>query len=300
MVSTLAIAVVSTTAAADVSKAWQAARDHLPASTTAVGAIDIATIVNAPSFPTLFAAVVKEERDVGEAVEIVQRACDVDPLKVVEGIVIGGDLSKEQGAIFVQLAFDRAKTTSCFKAIATAVGEHRMVIREDGNVTVVAEKPGDDEAYFVWAAPNVLVIPIELTKADAETWTGHKGAFAKSLVAQVVGQVDTKAVAWGAFASTQPLDAEDLPVTRAHGTVAYARGMLTLAVRGTFANDAAARQSAIAMKRDLASELRSKSTPHPIKKALRTIKIRAKGLDGFIDAKLGEKAFAAAFAAGAD
>ena len=297
VVSALAIALVSATAAADVSKAWQAARDNLPESTVAVGAIDVGAIIKAKSFPTLLAAAVKEERDLAEIMGIVKAACQLDAAATLEGVVVAGDPAAERGAVYLQLAIDRARATACIEAIVKVVGDKSVTVRQDGIYTVISEGVDDETVHLAWVAPNVVVIPMDMSKADAEAWTGHKGAFARSLVAKRIAKLDTKAIAWGAFASATPLDDDDLAVTGAHGSVLHAKGMLTAVVRGTFVDANAAKRTIGEMQRELTREIGRKRTPPALVKLLRTIKVRAVGTEGLLDAKTTEAAFAAAIAA---
>ena len=236
------LAALSSRAEADTSKAWAAARDNLPASTRAVGALDVAAIVKTAAFGKIFELVMKEERDLREAHALVKKACQVDPLAVIEGVVVAGDPRQDAGVVFLQLSLDRAKATACLEATLRAMGNPKAQLKLDGNIAAVSV--GRDTAYLAWVTGDVVAISLEPEKKDAlQAWIGQKGAFAKT----------------------------------ASGALALAKGTVSGSVRGTFADAKGARDAQAEMQKEITKELGRKSTPEPMKRVLKAISVAAKG-----------------------
>ena len=59
--------VVANRADADVSKAWDAAKDNVPANTQFVLAVDVAALQKSPAFPMVFEMIKAEDRGLARA-----------------------------------------------------------------------------------------------------------------------------------------------------------------------------------------------------------------------------------------
>lgn len=278
LVCVVMLAALQSRAEADTSKAWAAARDNLPATTRAVGAIDLGAVVKTPSFGKLLGLLMKEEKDFREGYEMVKKACKVEPSSVIEGVVFAGDPATGNGVAFLQLTLDRAKATACLEAsLRAASGNPKASVKAEGNIAALSV--GGDTAYVAWVTGDVVAIAFEPEKKDVlQAWIGQKGAFAKTAVPAQLGKVDTKAIAWGAMALDKPLD-DDVKVLAAHGALTVAKGSVTGAIRGTFADAKAARDTQTEMQQELAREIGRKSTPDPVKRVLKAINLTAKGTE---------------------
>nr|MBA2539066.1 hypothetical protein [Deltaproteobacteria bacterium] len=155
-VAALAACLLSaSTSSADVSKAWQAAKDNLPGM-PAIGAIDVAAVVKLPAFGKLFDMARKEERDIDQAVSLLKVACKLDITSVVDGLVVAGDPDGRDDdiVVFVQLTLDRTKATACMETMLKQVEKRKQIaVKQDGIYTVASV--GNEAAYFAWVGPNV-------------------------------------------------------------------------------------------------------------------------------------------------
>ena len=90
---------IASRAQADVSKAWAAAKDNLPANTMFIAAIDVAAIYKSPLYAKALDAFKSMDRDIDEVYTLIKGACGWDPASVVDGIVIAGDPKSEGGIV---------------------------------------------------------------------------------------------------------------------------------------------------------------------------------------------------------
>jgi hypothetical protein len=273
---------------ADVSKAWAAAKDNLPANARAIGAIDVAAAVKTSTYAAIFAAISREEKDFAKAYEGIKQTCKMDPAQVIEGLIIAGDPDSERGILLVQHSIDRKKLGTCIQdVLRMIVGEPKATAKDDGAYITVAA--GNDAVHFRWVNANVLAISFKPEKkAEYDTWLGGKGALAKSKLGEQVGKLDTKAIAWGAAAFDKPLDDNDLPVLTASGIVTHANKAFTLKLRGTMKDAKGAANVLAEMTKEIDRDLKKPRTPEPMKKLMRAIKIAATGADVTLDANMSE------------
>lgn len=266
-------------ASADVSKAWAAAKAHLPASTELVVGFDIAAIVATPSFGKMFPPIAKAEREIEQGLALVKVACKLDAVQSIDGIVVGARPEPdEEGIVFVQLkGVDRAGAEACLSSLLKATGEKTATVRQEGMLTVL--RVDGETIHFLWVGADVVAISFDADKKAALTaWSGQQGALAKAPVMAHLSKVDTKAIAWGAFAFPKPID-NDLKVLTGSGTATLKAGKIAIALRGTFDSAQTATATVAQMKKDIAREMKSKSTPAPAKKILRAIALTPAGAD---------------------
>lgn len=274
-------AAASATAEADVSKAWTAAKDNLPAATKAIGAVDVAVAVKTKSFKVVWDLLLREERDLRQVYEGIQQGCKLDLVQTIQGFVVAGDPDADRGVVFVQLAVDRKAATTCIETIGKQVGG--VKVAQDGMFTTVSM--GKDTLYLAWPSANVVAIALEPEqKAEYTRWLGGKGALAKSKLGARLAKVDTTALAWGAIALDKPFDDNDLPFLAAHGTLVAAKGSATLAIRATYADAATATKSIAETRSEIDKDIAKKSTPAAARKLFQAIKVAAVGADGTLDA----------------
>ena len=290
MKSALVVAVlglVSARAEADVSKAWTAAKDNLPANTRAIGAVDVAAAVKTAAYTAVFDAIKREEKDVAQAYEMIKQTCKLDPVQAIEGFVVAGDPDSERGVLFVQHNVERKKLATCIQDILRAAVSKNATVKDDGKFIIVSE--GKDSVYFGVVNANVLAITFNPEKkAEYDTWIGGKGAFAKTKLNAEVGKVDTKAMAWGAVAFDKPLDDKELPVLAAIGAVTYVKNAFALKLRGTMNNAKGAAMVLGEMTKELDREIKKQRTPEPVRKLMKAVKVAAAGADVTLDATASE------------
>ncbi|MEO8700341.1 MAG: hypothetical protein ABI867_09870 [Kofleriaceae bacterium] len=291
------VSLLSLRAEADVSKAWAAASANLPAETRAIGAIDVAVAVKSPSFAQVFELLQKEEKDIRMAYELVKTNCKIDPVQVVEGVVIAGTPDHGRGAVYIQLSIDRAKAISCVESIFAANKMPKPKISVDGNMTVISV--GKEAMYVAWVTKDVVAIAFKdpTKKSELAGWTGGKGALAKTALAAQIGKTDTKAAAWGAFALDKPLDDNDMKVTSGWGVVNYVKANLAGSVHGNFVDAAAAAKTYAKMQQELAKEMGRKNTPAAMLKVMKAMKLSSKASEVVLEASVSEADLLAAFLA---
>jgi hypothetical protein len=280
------LSALSTSASADVAKAWTAAKDHLPADTRAIGAVDVSAFVKTASYKAMFAAIVKEEPDLGKAYELVKQTCKVDPAQVIEGLIVAGDPDAGKGVLFVQHSMDRKKAGTCIQDVLKAVGETKAAVKQDGKYTTIGD--GKNQMYLMWVADNVVAINFDPDKkAEYERWLGGKGALKKSTLAERVEKLDTKALAFGALQLDKPLDDKELPVIAATGTITLGKTAV-VKLRGTFKDAAAASKMLAEANKELDKEMKRGKLPESVKRIAKTVKMAAAGADLTLDASASE------------
>jgi hypothetical protein len=286
------VVAASSPAAADVGKAWSAAKDNLPASTDVVLAIDVAKGVAMPSFGKLVAAAIKQEHDVGEGLDAIKRLCNIDAPKVIDGVVIALASQAKEGLVLVQFRnTDRAALESCVLGVMKTF-EPAAAIKAAGNLSVIEAGP-HDRMYFAWLSPDVVAISLEPEKqAHLARWIGQKGAFAKSPAATQLAKTAPSGTNWGVFDVGQPVDS-DFPVQHGAGSLAIAGDKGTLTLRGTTADAATASAAVTRMRKEVDEEVRRKRNPPALKQLFRGIVVKAIGADIQITASASLKDIAA-------
>jgi hypothetical protein len=258
-------------AEADVSKAWAAAKDHLPASTQFVFTFDVAAISRSPLFSKAFDLLATVERQIGVFRGLGRTACDWDPISVIEGVVIAGNFSTKEGVAFVQLNVDRAKASACLESALVGLGTGKKV-RQEGAYTVATKGTGRSEAYFPWIGSNVVVISFDPDrKAKVDAWWNQKG-FASSKAGIASIKRDPKAVVTVASGNEAPFD-PNVPVSSAFGNWTLAGGKLSGVLVGTTTDAGAATKLATAFTDGL-REL-TRNAPPTSKRIVSSIAITA-------------------------
>ncbi len=282
--------VSSAPASADYSKAWQAAKDNLPANTQMALVVDVAAIAKLPSFNRVFDAVRAQERDFEMGYTLLKGACNVtNPVTMVDGIVLAGDMrNKESGVGFVQVTIDRTKASACLESVLKLVGGRKQVsVKQDGIYTVATV--GNDSAYFAWVAPNVVVFSIQPDKkATLDAYINQKG-WAKSPAAALVGKMDLKAALSGVFT----VDKVDVwfPVAKAFGSVTISGGTITGSVTATYPDAKAATAFAAEINEERDRDLKKDRTPAAVKKLMNAVKIATSGNELTAKGSMTEKDF---------
>jgi hypothetical protein len=290
------VCLVSTRADADVSKAWQAAKDNLPASTPIVLAVDVAALQKSPALPHLIETLKAEERGFREAYNAFRAGCNLDPLSMVDGFVIAADPKADEVVIYMQLTIDRAKATTCLSSAMVSLDKDRgkqVTMKQDGIYTVASKGTGKhDTAYFPWLGPNVVMVSLRPDRKDkVDGWFNQKGFWQSKLSAKV----DPRVAVSGGLATDKPFDSM-LPLLAAHGTLTIAGGKITASISGTATDAGAAAMLVAGMKKEIERDLKREKTPPSIKKVFGALAITNAGTDVTLKASVTEKELGAAFA----
>jgi hypothetical protein len=287
---------VSSSARADYSKAWAAAKANLPATTRAVAMIDATAFDKSPHFQRIYKLALTADRDVREFEAEVKQLCKLDLAKTLEGVVVAGDPEKNQLVLYVQLAVDRAKATACFEAlIAKKAGSGpKPTMRQEGMYTVMMSRSGQREIFVAWPAPNVLAFTFDpQNKPALAAWVGREG-FAKSPVAPQIAKADPKAIAAGAVALSRPLD--DM-ISSAYGQLVMAGERLSAVVVGNTTDANAATKGGAQLTKEIEREKSRKHLAPAIRTLLSNMRVGAKGTDIRLEAAGTVKDLADAFEA---
>jgi hypothetical protein len=280
----------ATTARADYSKAWTAAKDNLPATTGFVATLDVAAIVKLPAFGPLFATARKAEKNLDEGYRLLQQTCKIDGLTAVEGVVVAADPAKKQIAIFLQLAVDRARASTCFESLLkTMRPKKQTTVKQDGIYTVITIAGGSktEVAYFAWVAPHVVAFVFgEPDKAKLDTWIGHRD-FGKTSVASLFAKTDPKAAVGIAYSLGKPLDNKVL-ISSGYGHVQLAGRTFTAMHVGITPDATSAANGVIALDGDRQSTMKRKRTSPAMRSLFSKIAITSKGNEILIRASGGD------------
>lgn len=235
---------------ADAARAWAAARAGLPADTKLVISIDVAAVQKTQLFATYYPKL----RDKPEAARVLDalKSCKLDPLAIVQGVVLATAENEGDGAVYVALsAFDRGKLSSCVQASAKAEDKDaKVAVKNAGNVTEVTR--GGETAYFGWAGKDVLVMAVRNTdKAALAHWMGGKGALAKSDVGKALGKVNTAATVWAISTGAKEIQ-PGVNARGVYGSLIYSRATLNADVHAVLDSPAQAQDVATTANQQLA------------------------------------------------
>src|SRR3954466_2762200 len=167
----LSTAAVPGQARADTSRAWPAAKAGLPADTRVVVGVDVTTIQKTQLFATFYPKL-HDQPEVARVLDAVKTGCKIDPLAVIQGVVVALTADHDDGVLYVALSgVDRNKLASCLSSAAQAGDKPaKVAIKQTGNITEVS-RPGPDgkdgkdgkdseTGYFGWVGSNVLVVAL--------------------------------------------------------------------------------------------------------------------------------------------
>lgn len=266
------VAAMSSSAGADVSKAWQAAKDNLPDTIPAIGAIDVAAVVKLPAFAKLM-----QLGELREGLEMIKRTCNVDVPQAIDGVVVAGDPNQrdDEIVVFLQLKIDRAKASTCFEQVMRSLDKGGQVsVQQTGMFTEVSVDGSN--AYFAWVDKNVVAFNFDpISKTRLSSSLGKKG-LAKSPAGSLFGKLDLKAAAFGAI-KLAPL--RDLPFTAAYGNATLTGATLAGAVVGTATDPAAAGKFVTEAKRELVKLALRDKLPAVAKKLVTSVTLNAVGAE---------------------
>jgi hypothetical protein len=291
----LVVCGLASTAHADYSKAWNAAKANLPANTRAVALLDLSAFDRSPHFERLLKTALANERDLREFDAEVKKLCKLDIAKVVEGLVVAGDPEKPQIVFYVQLAADRAKVSTCFEAMVNKKAGEKVALKQEGIYTVLTSKAGGRELYVAWPAPNVLVFRVRsVEQAHLARWVGQTG-WTSSPVAPLLAKTDPKAIAAGAFAFDKPIDGK-VPLTSGYGHLLKAGSTVTATLVARALDATGATWIAAEVNKELKSEKTRKRVHEAIRNLMSKISITAQGTEVTLKGTGSEKDLADAIA----
>ncbi|MGE0867229.1 MAG: hypothetical protein AB7P03_01610 [Kofleriaceae bacterium] len=213
------------------SRAWRAAKTHLPSTTTMIVGIDASAWVKSSMFTPLYDMVANEHADVKQVRDMLIAECGVDVVTAIDSIVFASERDGAGGAAYIAIAGAHAKKVErCFTSWTSRGSTPEIQVKRRGPVVEIAD--GSETAYVGWLG-NVVIWPVHRTdQGELKKWMGAARGLSKAPVKPVLDRVDTSAAFW--VASTQPkaIGAHGTAV-RLAATVALRKGDMVSDVRFT-------------------------------------------------------------------
>ncbi len=225
LVVAAAVSLLPLSASAAPGAAWTAARANLPKDTTVLVGLDLVQLTRSSLFSMAFPLMLAQQPELKDGLDRIKAGCNLDPLKVVQGVVFGTDDTQKHGAIYIAVdGLDQPKIVSCLEAMAKANGKDtKVAVKADGRINELTL--GDKTVFLSWIGTNVLVLPLEITnKADLAAWSGVKG-LSKSKVARPMTKVNAGGALWAVSAVTKDLD-DKTKMKLGYGAVTLASGKI--------------------------------------------------------------------------
>ena len=240
-------------AEAGAERAWAAAKVNLPASTKVVVGLNLAALTKSSLFSMAMPLVLGQQPDLKAGLELVKSACGIDPLKTIQGVVVGMDADQKHGAMFVAVTgLDQPKLLGCLESIAKARNAKAVFsAKPDGSLTAISLADKDAPMYLTWIGKDVIALPLQFTsKDDLTAWQGNKKGLAKAAVARATGKVNTGAAVWAVSAVPKELDAS-IKMKLGYGAITTANRTLSADLHIQLASAAAAKTAADKASKDL-------------------------------------------------
>lgn len=228
-------------ASADAGKAWAAAKAGIPADAKFVFGLDIAALAKTQLFATYYPKL-RDKPDAAKVLDALKDACKLDPVAVVQGVVVAMSADQDDGAAYVALSgIDRTKLSSCIQQVGQAKDKDaKVAVKQDGNVTEISKN--GETAFFGWVGKDVVVVPLHAQdKSTLTKWMGGKGALAKSDLGKLVAKVKTSAAIWGAGTGDKEVE-PGVTVKGGYGAVTYAKANVSAEINAVMNSPAEATQ----------------------------------------------------------
>lgn len=205
-------------------KAWTAAKAGLPADAKIVVGVDLAAIQKTQLFATYYPQLL-EQAEAAKVIAAIKDTCKIDPLAVVQGLVVAISDDHEDGAAYLAFSgVDKAKLSSCFQRVSQGMADKtaKITLKQDGNITQVSD--GKDTVFVGWVGKDVLVVSRHpKDKASLVSWMGGKGALARSELGKSIAKLNTAATLWGTAAATKEIQ-NGVTANGGYGAVTFAKG----------------------------------------------------------------------------
>ncbi len=290
----LSIAALHGPARADTARAWAAARAGLPADTKVVIGVDIAAVQKTQLFATFYPKL-HDQPDIAKVLDAMKDGCKIDPLAVIQGIVVASTGEQDDGAMYLAISgIDRNKLSSCLQTTAAAhapaaeAGDKpKVTVKQTGNITEVSR--GGDTGYFGWVGTNVFVVTFHATdKASLTKWMGGKGALAKSDIGKTLARVNTAAAMWGAGIGTKELQ-PGMTARGGYGAVTYAKGQLSADIHAVMENAGQAGSASMMANQQLNLIKATGQVPAELAPVVQAITLSAENDEVRVKASVAEK-----------
>lgn len=283
-----AVCLLPLRADADASKAWAAAKANLPADTHVLLGMDVAAVTSSSVFRTVFPLLLSQQSEMKDTFSLLETTCKIDPMKAIDGFVVGTAKDSDHGAVFVALkGVTEAKVVACLEAIARGkdIPDAKVKVTRDKGITQLAFGDGD-KVYLKWFGKDVLAIPLDIdNKAQLQKWAGSRKGLAKALVGKTAAKVNTRAAAWMVAGIDEDIDG--VKTSLGYGSFDVRKGALAADLRIVTASAEDARSVADKAQQQLAMVANLGGDP-AISSMVRALTVRADGPELVIKASLPE------------
>jgi hypothetical protein len=293
LASVAAACVVLSASAAHAGSAWTAAKGAVPKDTAVLVGIDVVQVQKSSLFQMAMPMVLGKAPELKDALSTIKSACKLDPMQVVQNVVIATDANQEHGVIFFGVSgLDTPKMVSCMEAVAKEKGKKdaKVVAKQDGAITELSVQgdSGFKTVYVSWIGKDVFALPLQLdSKADLKTWTTGAKALGKSKVARGAAKVNTGAAAWAVSGMPKDLD-DNTKMKSGYASVTLKAGKLGADVHLQLESAAAAKALADKTQKELTEAAAQTSIDPAIKAVLTTTKVAATGDEVAVNASIAE------------
>jgi hypothetical protein len=289
IVAAVGVSLVSLHAGADSSKAWSAAKAGLPADAKLVVGVDFAAVQKTQLFATLWPKLL-EKAEVAKALGMMKDTCKIDPLVVVQGMVVAMSDDQQDGAGYLAISgIDKAKLSSCLQRAVQGLADKdaKVSLKQDGNITQVSD--GKDSIFLGWVSKDVIVVSLHTQdKASLVKWMGGKGALAKTGIGKAIAKVNTSAAIWGAGETSKEVQ-PGVIVKGGYGAVTFSKGNLGADVHGVMESAAQAATMASSANKQLDEAKQGALVPPAIVAVLKAITVIAANDEVVLKASVLEK-----------
>ncbi|HEX7836076.1 MAG TPA: hypothetical protein VF469_01370 [Kofleriaceae bacterium] len=275
-------------ARADTGKAWTAAKAGLPAEAKFALGFDVAALAKTQLFATYYPKL-KDKPDAAKVLDAVKDACKLDPVAIVQGVVVAMSADQQDGAAYVALSgIDKTKLSSCIQQVSQAQDKDaKVTVKQDGNITEISR--GSETAFLGWVGKDVLVVSLHAQdKSTLTKWMGGKGALAKSDLGKLVAKVNTAAAIWGAGTGDKELE-PGLTAKGLYGQVTYAKGNVSAELHAVMGSAAEATKMATTTNKQLDEAKQSGQLPPELAALAKAIGVSADKDQLRVTATMGEK-----------
>lgn len=281
LASLAAACVLVTASAAHAGSAWTAAKGVVPKETAVVVGLDVAQLSKSTLFQMGMPMLLGKAPELKDALSTIKSACKLDPMTVVQNVVIAADANQEHGVIFFGVnGLDTPKMVACMEAVAKEKGKKdaKVVAKQDGAITELSVQgdTGFKTVYVSWIGKDVFALPLSFdSKADLKAWTTGK-ALGKSKVARGASKVNTGAAAWAVSGMPKDLD-DTTKMKMGYGSVTLKAGTLGADLHVQLDSAAAAKATADKTQKELTAAASQPGVDATLKAVLTGTKVTATG-----------------------
>lgn len=276
-------------AEADAAKAWAAAKTNLPSTTNVLIGLNLSTLTKSTLFSMAFPLLLSQQPDVKSGLDLIKTTCKIDPMKVIDGLVVGMDKDQNAGAVFIAVnGIDEAKIATCLEDVSKSKGQKdaKVLVTKDGAITELTD--GKHKAYLSWIGKDVVVVPMKIDdKAQLQKWIGAKGGLAKSPIGKVLTKVDTRAGVWAVTANEQDIDGMKMKI--GYGSLNSLKGSLIADLHIVVANAADAKSIADKAQTELAAKAADPALAANLQTMLKGVSVKSAGPEVLVKATMIEK-----------